>query len=125
MADLASEQGFTMFVQVTIKAGRVDEFLQHYQPMLRKIATEPGFLSIEVFHSEENANRLCWVENWNTSKTWFREQILTRPYVRQYLDSTKPLCDGERSMTTWNRLGGDYAVAKKGVYREPSVDTAE
>jgi quinol monooxygenase YgiN len=77
MSVTSKKEGFTYFVEVTIQAGRMEEFLQLYEPMLRQITQEDGFQSIEVFKSDENPNHLCWVENWSISPSQFNEVCLT------------------------------------------------
>ncbi|KAH7082311.1 hypothetical protein FB567DRAFT_594801 [Paraphoma chrysanthemicola] len=121
MSASSTEKGFTLFVEVTILAGKLDEFFKHYDSMLHQITKEKGFLSIEVFRAEEKPNQLCWVENWSVSKSWFFENIITKTYIQQYLKATETLCDGERSVRGWERLGANYAIANPGVYQEPNA----
>ena len=66
-------KGFTLFVDFRVYSDKVDEFLGAFKRMLRGIKNEEGFLSIEVFRSEERPNHIYWLENWSTSMSWFNE----------------------------------------------------
>jgi quinol monooxygenase YgiN len=73
MATTSVEKGFTLLVDITIYSDKVDEFLEAFEPMLREITNKEGFLSIEVFRSEERPNHIYWLENWSTSMSWFND----------------------------------------------------
>ncbi|KAI8935359.1 hypothetical protein NX059_007943 [Plenodomus lindquistii] len=118
MSTASNQEGFTLFVECTINNDKMEEFLGHYSTMLRQITLEKEFLSIEVFRDDDNPNKLCWVENWNGTTAWFYENILTKPYVKEYLEKTMAL-SSDRTVKTWHRLGGNFAIANAGVFQSP------
>lgn len=76
MTTTSGAEGFTLLVDVTIYADKVEEFLALYGRMLKEITKEEKFLSIEVFRSEEKPTHFYWVENWSTNLPWFNEVSL-------------------------------------------------
>ncbi|KAG8159203.1 hypothetical protein KVR01_010864 [Diaporthe batatas] len=110
--------GFTLIVNITVKEGKLDEFLEHFWKAFKLVSAEPECLSFEVFRYPGEPNKLKWIENWSKSKEWFFENQFTKDYMKPYIEATDGLLIGERQFEIVERFGGDWAIAQEGVYKK-------
>jgi quinol monooxygenase YgiN len=94
---------YILTVQLHIKPECIGDFLRELSALRSLIEQEPDCLRFDVLRNVEHPNTVLLVEAW-TSRDYFEQVQINRPYYAPYLERVRPMWAQERQMQHWHSI---------------------
>ncbi|WP_158621285.1 putative quinol monooxygenase [Dyella dinghuensis] len=94
---------YVLTVQLSIKREQVEDFLRELSALRALIEREPDCLRFDVLQDAACPESIMLVEAW-TSRDYFEQVQLKRPYYTPYLARVQPTWAKDRRMQHWHAI---------------------
>lgn len=91
---------YAITVQLTIKRECIADFMRELAALRVQIQREQDCLGFDVLHNIDCPETVLLVETW-TSREYFEQVQLKRPYYAPYLARVQPMWAEERRLQHW------------------------
>jgi quinol monooxygenase YgiN len=97
------EAAYVLTVQLHIKPHCVEDFARELSALRRVIEQEPDCLYFDALQNMEHPHTILLVEAW-TSRDYFEQVQLKRPYYAPYLERVRPMWAQDRKQRHWHAI---------------------
>ncbi|HEX7074161.1 MAG TPA: putative quinol monooxygenase [Hyphomicrobiaceae bacterium] len=104
--DAAQRTGVAVTVEIRVKGGHDEEFLQLLTPVLDEMRHETTFINAILHRDPEDPTRFMLYETW-ADLNELAEVQLQRAYRKAYIDRLPAILREERKITIWQPLRSD------------------
>ncbi|KAI1090014.1 hypothetical protein F5B19DRAFT_350823 [Rostrohypoxylon terebratum] len=102
----------SVHVTVHVAPENVEKFLAAFKKIFDVVAAEPECLFFEVYKSAEEPGKISWIENWGKDMQWLMENQITKPYYKEYFETTEPMFLKPREFQVFEPVGPGFTMTK-------------
>ncbi|KAE9402065.1 hypothetical protein BT96DRAFT_991572 [Gymnopus androsaceus JB14] len=111
MSNSTFQHGLMLYLHITVDPSRIDEYLEHLQPIHKAVSAEPDCALFTVSVNRETGE-IRMTQSWNRDREWFSEVQAKKAYYEPFIAATKSMWTKPRVVEVQERLGSQWEFQK-------------